>query len=231
MNPMFIELLKQVIIAFAGISIIGATVATGTIGASNLVSSFTKNEHKIAQVQADNSENSNNEIANSPEGAVAVKITSPGTIKPTAPTIAKKTTLVITAPTTNPSPTKAPQPASGCIITLSGQQYDVTSLQQSHSGGNIFSCGTDMSSMYQGKHGSSLSRMQKYLVTSGGTNPSATGANTTGNNPPQSGATGTSGTSTVSSRDSEHESEHESREHEMEKVLEAAKKELENEDD
>jgi hypothetical protein len=55
---------------------------------------------------------------------------------------------------------------SRCLITLFGQQYDVTSLRSTHSGGDVFACGTDMSAVYQGQHGTSLARMAPYLVTS-----------------------------------------------------------------
>jgi hypothetical protein len=50
-----------------------------------------------------------------------------------------------------------------CIVTLFESLYDVTSLKISHSGGDIFNCGSDMTSIYQGEHGSGLSRMSAYL--------------------------------------------------------------------
>lgn len=80
------------------------------------------------------------------------------------PTIAK-TFLPAATPTAKPTVTGT---NTGCIITLSGQQFDVTSLRSSHSGGDIFNCGTDMTSVYNNKHGTSLSRMQKYLVATNG---------------------------------------------------------------
>ena len=61
-----------------------------------------------------------------------------------------------------------------CIITLFGKQYDVTVLQNSHTGGNLFNCGTDMTSIYQSKHGTDVSRMAAYLMTG----PSPTGVPT-----------------------------------------------------
>lgn len=51
-----------------------------------------------------------------------------------------------------------------CIITLFGQQYDVTSLQSAHTGGNIFVCGTDMTASYQSMHGTDATRMIPYLI-------------------------------------------------------------------
>lgn len=55
---------------------------------------------------------------------------------------------------------------SNCIVTLFGKQYDVSPLRGDHPGGNIFTCGTDMTSVYQGEHGTSVSRMQPYLIPS-----------------------------------------------------------------
>ncbi len=56
------------------------------------------------------------------------------------------------------------QAATGCIITLFGKQYDVTSLQNAHTGGSLFACGTDMTATYQAMHGTDVSRMVSYLV-------------------------------------------------------------------
>lgn len=85
-----------------------------------------------------------------------------------------------TQPTPTPlmsTPTPAPTTDSNrCIVTVFSKQYDVTSLRSSHSGGNIFNCNTDMSSIYQSKHGSNISLIQAYLYNSGGgtTNPTPT---------------------------------------------------------
>ena len=72
-----------------------------------------------------------------------------------------------------------PASAAQCIITLSGKQYDVTTLQTSHSGGNVFVCGTDQSALFQGKHGTDLARMAKYLVEPAATASASTTASTT----------------------------------------------------
>lgn len=55
--------------------------------------------------------------------------------------------------------------ATGCIITVFGQQYDVTSLQNAHTGGNIFTCGTDMTATFQIQHGTDVSRIAPYLIS------------------------------------------------------------------
>lgn len=64
--------------------------------------------------------------------------------------------------------------SSSCIITLFGKQYDVTALQASHTGGNIFACGTDMTATYQAMHGTDVSRMIPYLVITPTPVPTAT---------------------------------------------------------
>lgn len=62
--------------------------------------------------------------------------------------------------------------AAGCVITVFSKQYDVAPLQGTHSGGNIFVCGSDMTASYQGKHGTDVARMQPYLVV--GSTPTLT---------------------------------------------------------
>jgi len=57
--------------------------------------------------------------------------------------------------------------SSSCIVTIFGSQYNVTSLKSTHSGGDVFNCGTDMSSQYETQHGTNLNRMKSYLITSG----------------------------------------------------------------
>lgn len=59
-------------------------------------------------------------------------------------------------------------PASDCLVTISGVQYDVTSLQSPHPGGNIFVCGTDMTTVYIGQHGTSTTRMAPYTIPQSG---------------------------------------------------------------
>ncbi len=61
------------------------------------------------------------------------------------------------------------QPATGnqqptCIITVDGQKYDVESLRSTHTGGDVFTCGTDMSDVFHKQHDDNLRMIQKYLV-------------------------------------------------------------------
>jgi len=84
------------------------------------------------------------------------------------PTITPTTVEVLTSasPTVIPtSLTPSPQVA-GCIVTINAQLYDVTSLKKTHSGGDIFKCGTDMSSIFFNQHDQSLldRQMVKYKI-------------------------------------------------------------------
>jgi cytochrome b involved in lipid metabolism len=58
-----------------------------------------------------------------------------------------------------PTPTQvaAPTADNRCIIVVDGQKYNVTVFKNQHSGGDIFSCGTDMSAIFHDKHN------QRYL--------------------------------------------------------------------
>lgn len=51
-----------------------------------------------------------------------------------------------------------------CIITVLGKQYDVQPLRGRHPGGDVFECGTDMTSTFQGQHGGDIGRLEPYKV-------------------------------------------------------------------
>lgn len=79
------------------------------------------------------------------------------TIALVTPSIAKITPI----PTTSPPPT----PDNRCIVTIDGQRYDLTQFRSIHSGGDIFQCGTDMTSIFYQQHNQSyLSRLQNYKI-------------------------------------------------------------------
>ena len=81
------------------------------------------------------------------------------TVKPVANT---PTPTPVVTPTPTPTPTPKPQ---GCLVQIDGVKYEITSLLRSHSGGNIFTCGTDMSGIFWDRHKlRSLQRRQKYKV-------------------------------------------------------------------
>ena len=59
----------------------------------------------------------------------------------------------------------SPVAVTGCIITIDGAKYDVSGFRNQHSGGNIFSCGADMSTAFWGRHGQSqLNKMQQFRI-------------------------------------------------------------------
>lgn len=65
---------------------------------------------------------------------------------------------------TNPVPTQDPL-ANKCIITIDGTKYDVTDFRYQHSGGNVFTCGADMSVSFHNRHPDSfLSYMARFKV-------------------------------------------------------------------
>ena len=77
-------------------------------------------------------------VASKSPTKTATPVTTTATPKPTV------------APTATATPTPTPAAASGCIVTVDGASYNITSLVKSHSGGNVFKCGTDMSSTFNG---------------------------------------------------------------------------------
>lgn len=88
---------------------------------------------------------------------IANQVTAPATTNNTTTNIAN------TAP---PAPVVAPPPqVAGCVVVIDGASYDVTNFRFSHSGGDIFSCGSDMSASFWNRHNASiLAKMQKYRI-------------------------------------------------------------------
>lgn len=75
--------------------------------------------------------------------------------KTKAPTVAPTPASSVTHPTKN----------SGCIIQIDGVRYEVSSLQRTHSGGNVFTCGSDMSAIFWGRYNQKiLQMMQRYRI-------------------------------------------------------------------
>ena len=86
------------------------------------------------------------------------------TITPVTPAATGVPTSATGVPT---SVTKAPaKPKPACVVQISGKQYDVSQLRNTHSGGNIFQCGTDMTTIFFNQHNQSLlnGTMAKYLI-------------------------------------------------------------------
>jgi len=177
MKEIILNIFSDIGQKLAVILLVGTTaVTTGTaVARVGLKSGVT--EGKVEQKTISN----NNEKQES-ESSNTQNITSENVEMVVAPTKALKNntqTSVLATPTPTPIPTITTSPkntavANGCIVTLFGQQFDVTSLRSSHSGGDIFVCGTDMTSKYQSKHGSSLSRMARYAVSASGSTSGST---------------------------------------------------------
>lgn len=105
-------------------------------------------------------------------GVVAAKTLPAKSLTPSAvsnisstPTPSPTTLIVTNTPSLSPSPSKTTEKQVRCIVTLFGNNYDVTELRSSHSGGDIFKCGIEMTSVYQKQHGTDLKRVARYQVS------------------------------------------------------------------
>ena len=89
-------------------------------------------------------------------GFIVVSLAKSNPVTPVTTTQQVTPSKATSIPTTNPS---------ACIVTVNGQRYDVTQYQYQHSGGNIFTCGTDMTAIFNSKHSQRyLNMMQAYLI-------------------------------------------------------------------
>lgn len=71
-----------------------------------------------------------------------------------------KTTPVNNSVTTQPSTQD-----TNCIITVDNVRYDFTQFRNLHSGGDVFQCGTDMSTIFHNQHPLRfLEKMAKYKI-------------------------------------------------------------------
>lgn len=223
-----------------GVTILaGTTLSTSVVGMSKVMSQLgtTKTpevpeihqtiqqpESKTQVTQTDNNSLSTSR-SSTPQSIV---VTQPS---PTHP-VAKSS--IITTSTKTPT-TSNISTIGKCIITLSGSQYDVTPLQTSHSGGNIFTCGTDMTSVYIAQHGNNFSRMQGYLITSSspsqsnGSTSTASGNSSSGSSSSLSGREIEDKDEDSSVRESETDKKEEEKQRESEKH--ALEQQNESEDD
>ena len=84
------------------------------------------------------------------------------TTKDTTPTPAstEPTPVLETIPTPSIDPY-----AGRCVITINSQKYDVTDFRTKHPGGDVFNCGTNMTSIFYGQHDDKiLKQMEKYKI-------------------------------------------------------------------
>lgn len=68
--------------------------------------------------------------------------------------------------TSDPKPIPTADPLAGkCIIFVGGVRYNVTEFRNSHGGGDIFQCGTDMTDIFKNNHPDSyLGKMSGYKI-------------------------------------------------------------------
>lgn len=115
----------------------------------------------VSQKSLQHSENLQADITNE-SVALTVEGTQPSqeavpTVTPTPPPISR----AAPKPTSTPKPTEA----NRCIVTVQGKRYDVTSLRKTHSGGNIFTCGKDMTTTFTAQHGTNINMLKQYLIS------------------------------------------------------------------
>ncbi len=83
-------------------------------------------------------------------------------VSPTKTSVPMATTKVTTTPKPTTAPTAKPTPS--CIITVAGAKYNVYALQKTHSGGNVFTCGSDMTSSFNSQHGFNYRLIARYKI-------------------------------------------------------------------
>jgi len=78
------------------------------------------------------------------------------------------TTTATSTPQASSAPVATPTPkpvVTGCVIKIDGVSYEITALRRSHSGGDIFTCNSDMSAIFWGKHNAKiLAKMTQYKI-------------------------------------------------------------------
>lgn len=84
-------------------------------------------------------------------------------LQPTVTTAAAPPKPLVATPkvTSTPAPTAIPTVASTptsnplagkCLIYIDGTRYDVTRFRNQHSGGDVFTCGADLSQLFHDRH-------------------------------------------------------------------------------
>lgn len=102
-------------------------------------------------------------ILPSPTPTASIIETTKSSNKPSGTPVSTPTQTPTPPPSVTPTPT--PKPISGCIVTIDGVSYNVEPLRSTHSGGDIFECGTDMSAVFWREHNNRiLQKMQKYKI-------------------------------------------------------------------
>jgi hypothetical protein len=215
MDKILSRIVSQILPKLLVLFFLGSTMATTGVAGVRLL-----NKNQQTSMQAQTTAPKVNDDTEEPDPKTTM--TPTGTPRPTqtAGGSVRLATTQNTQITTTPLPTAVPlaisniKPqaavnANACIIMLFGKQYDVAPLRSTHPGGDVFTCNTDMSMVYQKQHGTDVSRMQPYLITStgGGAGLSKTGSTgSTG----QVGVTISSQGQTSITRSDDHETDTES---------------------
>ena len=184
------QLLERKVVPIAIVTLLTVlTLGTSAMGVAKVAGSFSQKDSDTTRVlgaeiskqeSVETKSISDQEKENQSNAQTTNSGRSSGSSKPTGNTNSSQVKSVSNvAPNANgvaltnsvtPSPSTN---SNACIITIFGKQYDVTSLRTTHSGGDVFACGTDQSATYQSKHGTSVARLASYLVTPG-TQPGTT---------------------------------------------------------
>ncbi len=186
MKELISELFSNLGQKLAMLLLVGTTALTTGTAVSKVVIKQTGAEQRESQQEAVDMPDSGSENSNSETGERKITLFQDDSTILISPTPTKSKSAV-------PSPTAIPKAvvttaktaavvdtANRCIITLFGKSYDISSLRSTHSGGDVFTCGADMTSKYQGKHGSSVSMMSRYAYDPN--NPTAVSPASTGGN-------------------------------------------------
>jgi len=84
------------------------------------------------------------------------------------PSVATTKTEPVVKPITAPAFTTTPTPTEqtiGCLIIIDGVSYDIKNFISQHGGGDVFVCGSDMSSAFHDQHPDSyLEKIAKYKI-------------------------------------------------------------------
>jgi len=88
------------------------------------------------------------------------------TVSPSPPTFQNEPLRVTQVPKSTVTViTMTPTPDSRCKISVDGVSYDVTAFRTTHSGGDIFTCGADMTATFYGQHSANMLRnMERYKL-------------------------------------------------------------------
>lgn len=166
--------MKEIIAKMVLSAVLGITmVSTGSVVVKSGVLAGNTHEQAEITAQADNIAAAAS-ISDPEEKKLEQKVvvSSPSLLakaesKP-APILPASNTSVAVSATASAPLALAAKDSSRCLITISGNQYDVTTFRTRHGGGDIFNCGTDMTAAYHSAHGNNLGPISGLLASASG---------------------------------------------------------------